>query len=131
MKKIFTLLMLLCTISVFAANAAGTYTGRLTISVDGNAPTVKDGQNVIVAESDIVTLTSPDFSYSGYPKADVVITASKDAAGNLTLKTIKYGFLRLSAKFNDGSKVSDNNCNISLSISAVLQKVEVTFVGTK
>ena len=117
--------MLLCTISVFAANAAGTYTGRLTISVDGNAPTVKDGQNVIVA------LTIPDFSYSGYPKADVVITASKDAAGNLTLKTIKYGFLRLSAKFNDGSKVSDNNCNISLSISAVLQKVEVTFVGTK
>ena len=139
MKKIFTLLMLLCTISVFAANAAGTYTGRLTISVDGNAPTVKDGQNVIVTESDIVTLTIPDFSYSGYPKADVnllpqasvVITASKDAAGNLTLKTIKYGFLRLSAKFNDGSKVSDNNCNISLSISAVLQKVEVTFVGTK
>ena len=62
MKKIFTLLMLLCTISVFAANAAGTYTGRLTISVDGNAPTVKDGQNVIVTESDIVTLTIPDFS---------------------------------------------------------------------
>lgn len=123
--------MLLCTISVFAASAAGTYTGRLTISVDGGTPTVKDGQNVIVTESDIVTLTIPDFSYSGYPKADVVITASKDATGNLTLKTIKYGFLRLSAKFDDGSKVSDSNCNISLAISAVLQKIEVTFVGTK
>ena len=92
---------------------------------------MKDGQNVIVTESDIVTLTIPDFSYSGYPKADVVITASKDATGNLTLKTIKYGFLRLSAKFDDGSKVSDSNCNISLAISAVLQKIEVTFVGTK
>ena len=78
-----------------------------------------------------MTLTIPDFSYSGYPKADVVITASKDATGNLTLKTIKYGFLRLSAKFDDGSKVSDSNCNISLAISAVLQKIEVTFVGTK
>ena len=44
--------MLLCTISVFAANAAGTYTGRLTISVDGGTPTVKDGQNVIVTESE-------------------------------------------------------------------------------
>ena len=77
--------MLLCTISVFAANAVGTYTGRLTISVDGGTPTVKDGQNVIVTESDIVTLTIPDFSYSGYPKAVVVITASNDATGNLTL----------------------------------------------
>ena len=60
--------MLLCTISVFAANAAGTYTGRLTISVDGNAPTVKDGQNVIVTESDIVTLTIPYFSYSSFKR---------------------------------------------------------------
>ncbi len=131
MRKIFVLLMLLCTISTFATEVTGTYNGRLTISVDSATPTVKDNQNVIVTDGDIVKLTIPNFTYSGYPEADVVITASKDTDGNLTLKTIKYGFLRLSAKFNSGSKVDGVNCNISLSISAVIQKIEVTFSGTK
>lgn len=131
MRKIFALLMLLCTICASAAEITGTYNGRLSISVDNAAPTVKENQNVIVTDGNVVKLTIPNFTYSGYPEADVVITASKDVDGNLSLQTIKYGFLRLSAKLNSGSKVDGQSCNISLSISAVIQKIEVTFSGTK
>ena len=42
--------MLLCTISTFAAGVTSTYSGKLTVSVDGATPTVVDPQSVKVIE---------------------------------------------------------------------------------
>lgn len=132
MKKLFTLLMLLCTISAFAANVAGTYNGTLKITVDGTAPTTKDQSVTVTDNGSVVTLTIPKFSYPGYPiAADVVITATKDDSGNLFLTTIKYGFMPLTGVFNPGSKIEGNSCNILLSITAMGQNIDVTFTGTK
>ena len=50
MRRIFTILMLLCTISTFAAGVTSTYSGKLTVSVDGATPTVVDPQSVKVIE---------------------------------------------------------------------------------
>lgn len=123
--------MLICTIGAFASNVGGTYNGTLNISVDGAAPTTKQ-QSITVTDGSVVTLTIPNFSYPGYPiSADVVITATIDGSGNLLLKTIKFGFMPLSGKFNPGSVIVGNGCNISLLISALGQKVDVTFIGTK
>ena len=121
MRRIFTILMLLCTISTFAAGVTSTYSGKLTVSVDGATPTVVDPQSVTIS----------NFSYAGLT-ADVNITASKNlSTGELTLSTISYAGLPLSGKFNAGSKLINNDCKIILSISAVFQKIEVTFIGTK
>ena len=131
MKKIFTLLMLLCTIGIFAANAADTYIGKLSVSVNGKAPEVKDPQSVSVVNGDIVTFTIPKFTIPGSPiTADVVITASKDAAGNLMLRTIKYGVLPIGSAVFTNSTLIGNECNINLTISTI-DKVEVTFSGKK
>ena len=132
MRRIFTILMLLCTISVFAASVTNTYSGKLTVSVDGATPTIVDPQSVKVIENGtVVKMTIANFSYAGLT-ADVNITASKDLnTGELILNTISYAGLPLSGKFNSGSKLINNDCKIVLSISAVFQKIEVTFVGTK
>lgn len=132
MRRIFTILMLLCTISTFAAGVTSTYSGKLTVSVDGATPTVVDSQSVkVIEDGTAVKMTISNFSYAGLT-ADVNITASKNlSTGELTLSTISYAGLPLSGKFNAGSKLINNDCKIILSISAVFQKIEVTFIGTK
>lgn len=130
MKKIFTILMLLCTISVFAANATETYTGKLTVTINDKAPIAKDPQNVMVADGDIVTLTIPNFSISGTSGPDVIITASKGSNGVLTLKTIKYGFIPIAFAQFTNSTLINGECHINLSISAG-DTVNVVFDGKK
>ena len=120
--------MLLCTISVFAANATDIYTGKMAISVNNKDAVIKDPQNVMVKEGDVVIFTIPDFSFSGTTASgDVVITASNNN-GVLTLKSIRYGILPIfSAKFTN-STLKDGVCHIDLSISAG-DKVKVVFDG--
>lgn len=132
MKRIFTILMLLCTVSAFATSITSTYNGKLTVSVDGATPTIVDPQSVkVVEDGSSVKLTISNFSYAGLA-ADVNITASKDlSTGDLTLKTISYAGLPLTGKFNSGSKLINNKCEILLTISAIIQTIEVTFTGTK
>lgn len=131
MKKIVALLMLFCTISVFAANAADTYIGKLSVSVKGGTPTVNEAQNVSVVEGSVVTFTIPKFSFPGSPiAADVVITATKDAQGVLVLKTIKYGFIPIASAEFTNSTLKDNQCNINLKMNSG-GNVEVIFNGTK
>lgn len=103
MRRIFTILMLLCTISTFAAGVTSTYSGKLTVSVDGATPTVVDPQSVkVIEDGTAVKMTISNFSYAGLT-ADVNITASKNlSTGELTLSTISYAGLPLSGKFNAG-----------------------------
>lgn len=129
MKKILTILMLFCTITAFAADVTGTYNGVLTISVDGGAPTTKQ-QAVLVSGDSTVKLTIPGFSYSGL-SGDVVVNATRDADGNLTLKSISFAGIPMSAKFDAGSKISNNQCVLSMNINALVQKIKVTFDGVK
>lgn len=132
MRRVLTIFMLLCTISVFARGTTSTYNGKLTVSVDGATPTVVESQGVkVIEDGTSVKMTISNFHYAGLT-ADVNITASKDlSTGELTLKTISYAGLPLSAKFVSGSKLIGNECILGLSISAVIQKIEVTFSGTK
>ncbi len=113
MRRIFTILMLLCTISTFAAGVTSTYSGKLTVSVDGATPTVVDPQSVkVIEDGTAVKMTISNFSYAGLT-ADVNITASKNlSTGELTLSTISYAGLPLSGKFNAGSKLINNDCKI-------------------
>ena len=129
MKKILTILMLLCTVTAFAADVTGTYNGVLTISVDGGAPTTKQ-QAVLVSGDSTVKLTIPGFSYSGLT-GDVVVNATRDTAGNLTLKSVSFAGIPMTAKFDAGSSISNNQCVLSMNINALVQKIKVTFNGVK
>lgn len=96
MRRIFTILMLLCTISTFAAGVTSTYSGKLTVSVDGATPTVVDPQSVkVIEDGTAVKMTISNFSYAGLT-ADVNITASKNlSTGELILSTILMQVYRL------------------------------------
>ena len=87
MRRIFTILMLLCTISTFAAGVTSTYSGKLTVSVDGATPTVVDPQSVkVIEDGTAVKMTISNFSYAGLT-ADVNITASTPSATNSLLNS--------------------------------------------
>lgn len=131
MKRISILFfMLVCSLSMFAAT--GNYTGQLVIVDNGQTSTINPQDVNVIDDGTNVTLTISNFSFAGYT-GDVVITATKNASNELSLIGINYEALDLVGWFDEtpASTVTDNNCNISLSIWAVYKTVHVTFNGNK
>lgn len=127
MRKILGVLMLLCTMTVFAAEVPSTYTGKLQVTVDGVASAPIEGQQVFVSaySSSSVTLTIPNFSFAGI-SGTVTIKADNDGAGNLSNPTVSFGSMPIIAWF-DGTAIANDGCHISLAIFAVTQMVNVVF----
>lgn len=107
MRRIFTILMLLCTISTFAAGVTSTYSGKLTVSVDGATPTVVDPQSVkVIEDGTAVKMTISNFSYAGLT-ADVNITASKNlSTGGVDAVILDYAVAKNYVD-NSGFKMID------------------------
>lgn len=132
MKKIFSLLVLFCSLTAFVANAASvksSYTGTLDVTV-GSSTTTISNQSVFVTDNgnNTITLTIPDFEFAGV-SGTVEITANISSTGELSNPQVSFsGITILRARFTS-SFVTASSCDIHLSMYALGKNISVDFSG--
>ncbi len=138
MKKIFTIISILVSLSVSAvtvSDVAGTFKGTLKID-DEEYP---DEKIYILpgTESDKITFVLPNFKFNGAPLGDIVlVNVPMSSTGQLTISesTLYIQVLRTRATISStGSTLSGSSAQIGLSISvaSVPMPIPVTFTGSK
>lgn len=138
MKKIFTIISILVSLSVSAvtvSDVAGTFKGTLKID-DEEYP---DEKIYILpgTESDKITFVLPNFKFNGAPLGDIVlVNVPMSSTGQLTINesTLYIQVLRTRATISStGSTLSGSSAQIGLSISvaSVPMPIPVTFTGSK
>ncbi len=130
MKKILTILLVLSTLSVFAENVTGNYSGILNVTVDNTASEPQQRTVVVEDYGSTVKLTIQGFSY-GFYYGDVIINATKDNNGKLTNAQISFAFLNPTGTFSENSVIAGNHCYIDLTMSLYGQVIKVQFDGSK
>lgn len=137
MKKILCLLMMFCSLSVFAAtnvDGAGSYYGTLDIAVDGTPsdPVTNQKVDVVINGDGMATLTIYDFWFGWIPCGDVAVTLKLNSDGTFSGPVnISVPLLgNVSATLNSGSIVG-SSCTISLTAVLAGQTVSIDYMGNK
>ena len=140
MKKIFTLVLLACSLvfsakAVTVSDATGVFKGTLNIGGDDYP-----NEEVYIlpgVTANTITFVLPDFKYNAASLGDIVlVNIPMDGEGTLTLDSrplyIKIIQTRAEVSMLSGSQINGTNANVSLSIEAGLpEPISVVFAGNK
>lgn len=133
MKKLFSLVLVCCALTVFAITVNDVYNGTLQVTVDGG--TTSSNQNVTVTaySGTSATLKIENFSFGNVWSGDAYVKVTLDATGKMTkLNSITAaGMTAFGTLDPDSSFINDTTCQISLNIWALTKTVKVNFVGSK
>lgn len=158
-KNLFYLFALVCSLSLFTAcsndddekdeltieqvieqNLAGTYDGKLAIAINGSDVATDIAQSISLVKStsaeNAVKLELKDFEFMGMAIGDIVVDPCtvKEVAGVYTFEGVQTLTLALgSCDVKVAGSISGKNIDIEIgvSVAALQQEVDVTFVGTK
>lgn len=130
MKKICMILMLLCSMTAFAANVNSSYSGTLKIDVDGTVTTIENQKITVAENSDgTVTMTINNFQFSGLTGV-VTIVASITSEGALSNPKVSFSNLPiLNRSFYSDSSLNASEAEVHLKMYCLLKNIKVDFSG--
>lgn len=125
MKRILCLLVLFCSLSVFATN----YTGKLDVTVGENVTTTDPQEVSATINSDnTATFIIYDFWYGWIPCGDVTVTAKYENGVIKDPVSINIIGIPISSATISGSLTGDV-CNINISLASGSDNVSISYVG--
>lgn len=126
MRKLFTLVA--SALIALTANAKD-YTGQMNVALGSGNPTPQEATVAVTESEDAGTydITLKEFSFSDIPIGDIEITGVQGTAGNdgfisfaETTREVKVLGMNVSVTLNEGSKVSEDKLEMSITITDVL-----------
>lgn len=126
---LLTLFVMCCSVSAFAQS--GNYQGQLCVTVDADPPKCSMQTVTISDDGTNVIFEIPNFTFPGFPlPLTILVNATKDASGNLTLVNMKVSGIPVSQPVLEGT-VKDGHCEIMIALTALGHDVFVEFSGDK
>lgn len=157
-KNLFYLFALVCSLSLFTAcsdddekkeltlsqvienNLVGTYSGKLAIAVNGTDIATDIDQNISLTKStsaeNAVKLELKNFEFMGMTIGDIVVEPCmvKETNGVYSFEgsqTLTLAFGACPVQVSGSISGSNIDIEIGVTVEALQQDVDVTFVGTK
>lgn len=127
-RSIYLFVMLLCVLTVFAANIKSSYSGALDINVDGTISSSTKTVSVTDNGNGTITAKIRNFSYSIF-SGTVTITATVDANGVLSNPNVSFSGIPISSVNMSNSYITQNTCEIHLMMTALGDTITVDFSG--